>query len=298
MKTSDYTGLSKASYLDLEMKISVAIKSMVSRTCILGDLDLTMKQYNTLRRMAIKDKLLTEEDVYKYGHSRTNSSRVYIPKLDDDSVHNLAYDVFNNKMSRSEICKKYDICKCTFSNALKRAVNLEYITKKDYADYIKTTPFRARAAAEKKYTPEKLLELYAKGGTNTAKSLGHELLCRNAANGGKATALKNKGLVNKNLENRIPYGDSEYYYNDIKFDSKGELATALLLIEYGLIDGIYPGVNFQRQFEHAEADFFVNENLIVEYHPLPKQDVLKIHSTIERYLRTGSAGWLVNSEEK
>jgi hypothetical protein len=137
-------------------------------------------------------------------------------------------------------------------------------------------------------TEDELKEHYSSMGMKSAGN-GLERLTEQASKGGLSTQAKHGKKVAKNLKNAKHYGSSSCKYGGIWFASKGERITALLLKSYGLIESIIEGENFQKEFGRFCVDFYINDKLIVEYHPIPKQKFndprFEVYTSINSYVK-------------
>jgi hypothetical protein len=200
-------------------------------------------------------------------------------KRTKELVEQLVNYVFVKKMSLREAAKKAGVARSVVQKALRDdAVNYNFITREQHDEYVKSAPARGVIRRNEIYTQTELSFIYSNAGIKSASNGlkespdGLVKLVEQARKGGLATQEKHSKRVGKNLRKAKPYGSTACRYNDMWFDSQGERITALLLKSYGLLEDIIIGQNFQKEFGRMRVDFYINNSLIVEYHPIPKQD--------------------------
>jgi hypothetical protein len=210
-------------------------------------------------------------------------------------VERLYEDVFVRKMSLCDAAIKNDIGKSAARKALKEdAVYYGFITREQHDEYLRSAPSRGLKVRTKNFTEPELLLMYSNMGIKSASNglkedeKGLVRLVEQARKVGTKTQENHGKKVGKNLNNARHYGSTSCCYENIWFDSQGERMTALLLKSYGLLENIISGENFQKSFGRFRVDFFIKDSLIVEYHPIPKQDFSRTiddiyESTAETY---------------
>ena len=216
-------------------------------------------------------------------------------KRTKELVKQLVEDVFVSKMSLHDAAIKNDIGKCAARKALKEdAVKYEFITREQHDEYVQSSSSRGLKVRTKNFTEPELLLMYSNMGIKSASKgmkedeNGLVRLVEQGRRGGLATQENHGKKVGKNLNNARHYGSTSCCYENVWFDSRGERMTALLMKSYGLLENIISGENFQKSFGRYRVDFYLHNSLIVEYHPIPKQDFSRTiddiyESTAESY---------------
>ncbi len=251
--------------------------------------DITGREYERILEMALNSGKITPEQ----NKRRISVMRGHWLKADKKTVERITSDVFGNHMTRPEICRKYDISGSVFRRAMHLSVDYGFISKEQLMQYRANAGLRGHEKVIQNLGTKVLEEMKSRGvvpGGDTTlliKELGEEELYRrshagldkwnglhpdllesNARRGGEETQKKHGEKVQGNLRGGNSYGKNLCYYGEIEFDSEGERFTGLLLVEIGLISEIITGENFQRHLAgKTKVDFYVNDNLIVEYHP-------------------------------
>ncbi|UZE94163.1 MAG: hypothetical protein IB618_01145 [Candidatus Pacearchaeota archaeon] len=196
-------------------------------------------------------------------------------KLNDEQMKELVKDVVGGNLYKQELLKKYNIGDSTFPVILKRAVKKGFISEEQRLEWIARTRTRGWNGKVKKYGLKGASDLCKEA---WEKGLGKVEIDRwkefSRLGGDTTQALYPH--VRDNLRYFEVYGKNKCYYEDMEFSSFGERFVGFLLIEYGLIDKIILGENFQRKIDNKKVDFYINDKLAVEYHP-----TLKGHSSIE-----------------
>jgi hypothetical protein len=211
-------------------------------------------------------------------------------KRTKEVVQKLVDEVFYKHLSLRKAAKNCDLSLAVARIALRDdAVQYGFITKEQHDEYVQTAPTRGVDVRTKIYTQLELSLIYSNAGIKSASN-GLERLADQARRGGLATQEKHGMKVRKNLHKARPYGSTSCCYGGTWFASQGERMTALLLKSYGLLENIVEGENFQKGFGRIRVDFYINDSLIVEYHPIPKQDFSRFEgdspiSTTEEYLK-------------
>jgi len=264
---------------DLEHKLSFvvsSIQSAVSVDSICSSLNISRTEYNSLRNIAKEKEFLTQEELDAYAKKRYGRRLKRTPEL----IEKLVHSVFAEGMTRDEACNVYKISRSIFASALNDAVELGYITKEERQHYSCTALERANIAFNSKPEEERK-KINIQRGINSAIA-NFDKLSEYAQKGGQATQLKHASHVKKNLKNARPYGSTPFEYQGVVFGSRGELITGLLLKEYGLIKDFIYEETFQKYFDRHSVDFYINDSLIIEYHPMSKQFVR--HASVQEYL--------------
>jgi hypothetical protein len=199
-----------------------------------------------------------------------------------EKVVQLYFDIFYLGMTLNEAITLNGLSKSVGSLALQDAIRYNLITKEQYNNFLSKNRAHSFHRLSEKLSEEEVSKYYSNLGIKSASSKGIAMLTVNAAKGGYATQKKHAKKVAKNLRNAKPYGCTSCYYEGIQFGSQGERITALLLKSYGLLEQIIQGENFQKSFGNYKVDFFIPEtNLIIEYHPLPKQKFTNLPEEFE-----------------
>jgi hypothetical protein len=244
--------------------------------------DISERQYRRILELALYSGKITPEQ----NKERILQARRHNSKIDKEIVRDIAHDVFDNHMSRVEICNKYDISNSVFTRAMRLSVSYEFISQEQYSRYISEAPARAVEARNKKYTHEEISEMARQAWAKGIGSNPNALRTAGAA-GGKITASKFKeGSQPPNLKNNSkPYMKNLCYYGEIEFHSEGERFTGMLLVELGLLPELTSGENFHRHLNGKEVDFYVNDKLVIEYHRQIKKHSGIESLTEEEYIR-------------
>jgi len=241
-------------------------------------------------------------------------------KITKEKTREICIDVFSNHLTKQEVVKKYHIAGSTFSRTLDRGVEYDFITIEELNTYRSTAYIRGREKAILTLGTKVLEEMRGKNqgyAINTehidalVNKLGQEELTRrfhkgrddwidkhpvemqkNAREGGRARSKMSDSA--ENLNNGTSYGKNPCYLTvgeesnerSISFQSSGERLTAAFLLEFGLLEDIIEGENYQKRFSEErkfKTDFYIaKKNLVIEFHPLPKN-----HSGIREYTEKG-----------
>ncbi len=202
-------------------------------------------------------------------------------KLSDEKLEELVGDVLVNRMYRKEALKKYGISKGTFGSYIKKAVKLGFISKEQRSNWIEECYARGFEAKTKIHGLENAINS-CKDNWKIGVGKTQDDLINYGKLGGEITQALHPHVI-QNLSNSNPYQPKKCYYNEIKFSSFGERFLALLLLQYGLFDKIVPGENFQKKIDSKIVDFYINEDLIIEYHPIPKDHSKIKHKNEKEY---------------
>lgn len=193
------------------------------------------------------------------------------PKLNEDIIKNIIEDR-KKGASKEEIIERYGISEPTMTVAMNNGVKKGYLTEQERKDLV--SMFRGGSFGVKvKLYGEKRAREMCSDAWHKGMGNNHAALTKAAKNGGLKTQEKNP-YVQGNLKYAEQYGNyPKCIYNNITFDSKGEMWTYFLLKSLGYIKKIKEGTNFQAIFGRKKVDFLLETNgkiIAVEYHPYPK----------------------------
>lgn len=255
--------------------------------------DISGREYKRILEMALNSGKITPEQ----DKRRISVMKGHRLKADKKTVEHITYDVFNNHMTKSEICAKYNISKSVFGRAMHLSVDYGFISNEQMIEYLASAGIRGYETRVQNLGTKVLEEMKSHGTVPKGdialltKELGEEEMCRrlntgreewngshldilesNARKGGKETQKEHGEKVRGNLRRGNSYGKNLCYYGETEFHSDGERFTGLLLVEIGLISEIITGENFHKHiYGKTEVDFYIDDNLIVEYHPPVKE---------------------------
>ena len=206
-------------------------------------------------------------------------------KLSDEKYRQLISDVIKNDMLYRQATEKYKISKATLKRSIRKAIQDGIITQKEYDDRSERAPHYSFEAKRFLHGDAEARKQCGDSGRNSLSALTETELRNMSKSGGDATR-KLYSEVAGNLKNAKPYGRRICNYGALKFHSEGERFVALLLVEYGLLDNLSVGYNFQRSFGNFNVDFYIPEkNIAIEFHPVPKQHKGVEEDTLEDYVR-------------
>jgi hypothetical protein len=174
---------------------------------------------------------------------------------------------------RKELKEKFDISKSLTWVYINKLIEKKLLTKEERSAWAKDYTLRRLRMNHERYGSVVFSQMMS-----DARAMGigsdSKKLVSAARAGGLSTQKKHKH-VKDNLKNARMYSPGTYYYGPLEFDSKGERLIGVVLEEYELLH-LEEGVTFKKNFGRKEVDFYINDKLVVEYHPLPKK-----HSEID-----------------
>jgi hypothetical protein len=185
------------------------------------------------------------------------------------------------KNGRKEISAKFNISNPVVNIYIRRLISKGLLTEEERTKWVYDSGMRILKIKHEKYGLDLFSQMMSDA-RDKGIGLNPEKLISAGKKGGLSTQ-NNSPHVKENLKNAIPYGHSKYYYGDADFYSKGERLVGLVLQEYGLIN-LESGDNTQKRFGRKKADFYINDKLVVEYHPFPKEHSGVIEETEQEYL--------------
>ncbi len=212
-------------------------------------------------------------------------------KLDDKKLEELALfikekDMYMDKEYYKNGCKeirtKFDISESTVNSYIKKLLSKGLLSEEERKKWIYDSGMRIIKIKHEKYGPDIFSQMMSEArdkgiGSNPEKVIS-------AGKKGGLSTQNGSPHVQDNLKKGVPYGRGQCFYGNISFDSKGERLVGLVLQEYGLID-LESGDNTQKRFGRKKTDFYINDRLVVEYHPFPKAHSVVIEETEEEYLK-------------